>query len=392
MKIFTSIKNLVYYIRKEKITKLFLAVFFTVLIGAGLVFVSEKLSNSTAFSNFADAVWWAVVTVTSVGYGDIYPHMPVGRIIAGILMFFGITLISILSGTVASIIVDRKLREGRGLEDIKFKRHTLICGWNQNAEKILQEFNSIPSMKDAGIVLINEINPEDFQLLKTKYPALDLHFVRGDFVNENVLKKAGSEFAKNAILLADATRRPELGSPDERTILAALALNALNNTITISAEIINATNEQHLRRANVDNILVYGEFNAYLFSTSAREEGIPLLVKEILSNKNRNSIHQLEIPAQFVGKKFQDLHEYFMKSQKGILIGFISQEKKMTLDDILSEDSSAIDDFIKRKFHEAEIDIVGEEKAEIDVKINPGLDYVIGENDSAFIIGTGTGG
>ena len=60
----------------------------------------------------------------------------------------------------------------------------------------------------------------------------------------------------------------------------------------------------------------------------------------------------------------------------------------MTLDDILSDDSSGIDAFIKRKFQEAEIDLLEEEKEEMKIKINPGAEYVIKDTDWAIVIST----
>ena len=76
-----------------------------------------------------------------------------------------------------------------------------------------------------------------------------------------------------------------------------------------------------------------------------------------------------------------------MKSGSGILIGLLTEEKTMSLDDILSEGSSAIDAFIKQKFAEAELDVFDEEQEELQIKINPGSDYVIKEGETAFIIG-----
>lgn len=54
------------------------------------------------FDSYGDALWWTVVTTTTVGYGDLYPETDAGRIIASVLMFVGIGLIGVVTGTVAS--------------------------------------------------------------------------------------------------------------------------------------------------------------------------------------------------------------------------------------------------------------------------------------------------
>jgi voltage-gated potassium channel len=383
-----KLSNLYATLKKENLPRLLFYVTIIIVIGGTLVFISELLFESNAFEDFFDTLWWAVVTITSVGYGDKYPYKPLGKILATILMFLGVIITSLLSGTIASIFVDKKIREGKGLEDVNVKNHIVICGWNQNTENIISCLITLRGSLKESIVLINEMDPEQFQSLKIKYPDIDLRFVRGDYTNENVLKRASVNNAKAALILLDTTGKSTLANVDERTIIAVLAIKSLNPDIFTSAELANATNEQHLRRADVDDIIVNGEFNGFILASSTVSPGVPYLIKELLSLKGKNSIMQIEIPAAFIGKTFYELSEYFAKNNKGILIGILSEEKKMTLDDILSDDSSGIDAFIKRKFQEAEIDLLEEEKEEMKIKINPGADYCLKDTDWAFVICT----
>jgi voltage-gated potassium channel len=57
------------------------------------------------FPSVWDGIWWSVVTVTTVGYGDIYPTSVAGRIIAMLVMFVGIGFLSVLTATIASRFV-----------------------------------------------------------------------------------------------------------------------------------------------------------------------------------------------------------------------------------------------------------------------------------------------
>jgi voltage-gated potassium channel len=74
-----------------------LTVFIVVVAGA-----AQAAFNANEFDSVWDGVWWAVVTVTTVGYGDLYPTDVEGRIIGIIVMFVGIGFISVLTATVAS--------------------------------------------------------------------------------------------------------------------------------------------------------------------------------------------------------------------------------------------------------------------------------------------------
>lgn len=81
---------------------------FVALLTVVIVVVSgsvEALVDSRDFPSTWDGIWWAVVTVTTVGYGDIYPKSVDGRTIAMVVMLFGIGFLSVLTATVASYFV-----------------------------------------------------------------------------------------------------------------------------------------------------------------------------------------------------------------------------------------------------------------------------------------------
>ena len=74
--------------------------------------LAEYALNTEDFTNLWDAVWWAIVTVTTVGYGDSYPTTVHGRLIGIVLMFVGIGFLSLLTASVASKFV----KQERGTE------------------------------------------------------------------------------------------------------------------------------------------------------------------------------------------------------------------------------------------------------------------------------------
>ena len=76
-----------------------------VLGAAALVLAVEEGSGS--INTFGDALWWAVTTVTTVGYGDKYPVTPAGRGVAAALMLAGITLFGVLTANLAAFMLER---------------------------------------------------------------------------------------------------------------------------------------------------------------------------------------------------------------------------------------------------------------------------------------------
>ncbi|HMN87930.1 MAG TPA: cyclic nucleotide-gated ion channel [Bauldia sp.] len=66
-----------------------------ILVAASLGYLAEREAQPEAFGNIPKAIWWAVETVTTVGYGDVVPHTSAGRIIGGLTMVTGILMIAI---------------------------------------------------------------------------------------------------------------------------------------------------------------------------------------------------------------------------------------------------------------------------------------------------------
>jgi voltage-gated potassium channel len=83
---------------------------FPFLAGATLLVAAAGglLARSTDeqdFQSYGDALWWSLVTLTTVGYGDIVPQTTWGRVIGGIIMIMGVTFISFLTATVTSLFI-----------------------------------------------------------------------------------------------------------------------------------------------------------------------------------------------------------------------------------------------------------------------------------------------
>ncbi|MBH0053390.1 MULTISPECIES: potassium channel family protein [unclassified Salinibacterium] len=75
---------------------------------AGLAILdTERNADSTQITSLGDGIWWAFVTITTVGYGDIYPATTLGRVIAAGVMMAGIALLGVVTATLASWIVER---------------------------------------------------------------------------------------------------------------------------------------------------------------------------------------------------------------------------------------------------------------------------------------------
>jgi voltage-gated potassium channel len=76
-----------------------------VLLSAGAIYAAEHTQEGTQFTSIPRSMWWAIVTITTVGYGDIVPVTAVGRAIAGVVAFVGICAIALPVGILSSAFI-----------------------------------------------------------------------------------------------------------------------------------------------------------------------------------------------------------------------------------------------------------------------------------------------
>jgi voltage-gated potassium channel len=356
-----------------------------ILFGALGLYTLDSHYRVKGTSGILDTFWWALVTITTVGYGDVVPHSTLGRVVGLILMLSGVVLVSLFTATIASIFVERKIKEGEGLESLKVKDQIIICGWNQNGEKVIEGILIHDKDSSYPIVLVNELDKDEVDSIQYKYRERDLHFVKGNFVKEDVLARANIFKAKAAIMLADISDGHSIEKADERTIFGAMAIKSFAPNVRICAELINQENREYLLRANVDEIAISGESHGSLLASASMAPGILSMVKALINNEDDNKLWGVEVPSKYVERPCRELSQYFKERWQGLLIALLRERKGMQLEDILSHNVTAVDEFIKRKFEESGKDFFGG-KGKIEVIINPPDDLLVVANDRAVVI------
>jgi voltage-gated potassium channel len=140
LKLFSLINEgyvLMYSLRKSlnKIAVYFLFVLILVTCLGTLMYMVESGRNDTQFTDLATSVYWAIVTMTTVGYGDITPVTPIGRLLSAFVMLLGYTIIAVPTGIVTATIIDEtkaKPKDGRcprcGEKIRKTDRYCSHCG------------------------------------------------------------------------------------------------------------------------------------------------------------------------------------------------------------------------------------------------------------------------
>lgn len=355
-----------------------------ILICSFAVFYFERGGAEANIHSLWDGLWWAMVTIGTVGYGDKYPVSAAGRLVGFLLIFSGVGLMSLLTATIASVFVERKIKEDKGLETVKVIDHIVICGFNQHTEEVLQVLTSSGSLENVPVVLINELSIDEMDALKSKYNKHELKFLRGDYVHEDVLLRANIRKAKFALIMADLSGSHSRDRVDERTALVALTIKSVAPQAKIIAELLDEANKPHLRRTNVDEIIVRGEHLGSLLANAIISPGLPRIFSSMMSLGGKDKLWITDVPKNYVGRTFKELSGYFREKQ-AIIIGVMREKQDVKLEDLLSDNTSIIDSFIREKLKEAKKSFYVE-KSDTNSVINPDDNYKILPEDNAVVL------
>ncbi|MCK5076548.1 MAG: NAD-binding protein [Calditrichia bacterium] len=372
------LKNILYFFRRNTLFAIFLLIFIISLTGAYIFYLVESGKNPELHS-FSQAVWWVLVTITTVGYGDIVPNTEVGQFVGVFVIFTGIALVSLLTATISSVFVTQKLREEKGLEQITVKNHIIICGWNRTAEQIISVI--FKNRENQPLVIVNQLAEEMVQNLIYKFKGKPLHYVRGDFAHEEILNLANIQHAKTVIIIPNSITGSNQIS-DEKTILTAFTVKAIQPKIKVYTHIMDKENAAYLKKAQVDDYIISDDFSGMLMGEMVTEPGVSQSLSAIMGKEQNEHITRLPVAEEHVGKTFGEILHFYR--HKNIMpIAIVKENKPVSIMDVISRDDSFLDAFIEKKFKEAGRTL--RKGPQLDVQLNP-PDETILEKDTFLVV------
>jgi voltage-gated potassium channel len=304
----TVVRQLIKTFRNSNVGILLLATLFVIALGTVGAYFAERPVNSQ-FANLGDSLWWTIVTLSTVGYGDMVPITLAGRVISAICMISGPVLMVSFVGSIGVRLYDRWTKGVRGMAQVKSKGHVVICGWNRRAEDIINEMKD-SQLHNVPITIIDDMiqsNPVDDPRVS---------FVNGNASELRVLNTAHIAEARFAIVLAES------GTPvaDQKTVLTILAIKKCNRSIVTCAELNDANNEEHLKEAGCEIVINAGSLSGRLLAMSLQNPAVNTIIKELVSQE-RNEIYRVTVPAKYVGHSFLNALSGLKKLHGAITIG-----------------------------------------------------------------------
>ncbi len=304
-----------------------LAIFGVLLFGGtGGVITLLELGKNDQFQSYFDGIWWAVITFSTVGYGDKSPVTVPGQTITIVAIFGSMALVSLLSGTFASVFVESNTRARRGLMDFpKLSEHIVICGWKNNMSDIVRDILQLSEKITADkIVIVSNIDSEKIEALKELPELKKVKYIRGDYFSEDTLNRANIRDAVKAIVLADTFESSGSSEADSKTVMTVITIKAMARDLYVCAELIDKKYESYLRNAMCDEILFPRDLNRQMLAGTTITNGLANILNDLVSNLESDThINTIAIPDQYIGTDFGSLKISMTADNSRILIGIL---------------------------------------------------------------------
>lgn len=317
---------------------------FALIFGAVGFSQFEVVSGTSAggISSNVEAFWKALFSLMSGEYAE-YPATLGGKFTLLVLLFFEMSFFAMVTGTVSAVMIEKfkeshmqKIVDARDMKD-----HVILCGFTPKVPILLQEFRKDSRFRDSDIILVSSQSDMDY-LMDEKAPLDTVHFLMEDYTSAEVLRRAGIETARLAMILGEEGQNRSTNDIDARTVLAALTIEKLNKNVHTCAELFHSEFESHLRMGGVDDVYIREQLSAKLFARIGLLQGVMPFFQDVLSVEKGSTMIFVKVPLELVGKSFRDSLHFYSNKEQGIPVAVKTSQGDLHVNPL------------KLEFHEAD--------------------------------------
>jgi len=284
------------------------------LASSYLVYVFESRSPSPLILSFPDAMWYTLVTLGTVGYGDVYPVTAAGRIVGSIVIVFSIGFIGYSIGRFGDYLLENSRRKFLGMNRTRFSGHYVVIGWNGLSRIVIKEVLSagfrvaLLTHDEKAITEVRSVFPDS----KTLFVTL------GPYEDDTGYERLNIHEAAGAILLC---------MNDTQTLITAIRLREVRPDLTITAYIENSELKRTVVNAGVKYVISPNEIVGRMVASATFEPDVSAFVEDILSTTTESNdidIQEFRLPDghEIGGMIFHDACELIEEKTGARLISF----------------------------------------------------------------------
>ena len=281
--------------KKDDLLITFFLILIMLIVFSNLMYFIENSAQPDVFSNVFQAMWWGIVTVTGVGYGDMYPITTLGKFLGGFIAILGIVTIALPIGILGAAYVEDMENKGKGkILHIHSSDHIIICGYNRITKNVLKDL--ISESKDAKIIIVTQKPNPDIP---------GIIYVNADWTDIEVLKHLSIEHAAACVIMAEGysgiSEETDIDIIDMRTIFTLYKIKLNYPNVHTVVEVIN-TNHIEMVKSNIkgDEIILKEIIDGNLIANCVKMPGISHLLYEIINMEGKvireTNVNKLGLP------------------------------------------------------------------------------------------------
>lgn len=305
-----------YYLRAPILLRLLIVIFLLTIIFGVLLFFLER----ETFPHFFDAIWWAVITATTVGYGDYVPMTIAGRVLAIIVVLLGLGFFTYFVTHIAGAAIVEKKSAKKGTLSSHFKDHYIIVGWNERSKQFIEQMKRT-YMKHSVVLIDQTLDESPF------FHQKGFQFIKGNPTFEKTLQKANIKEARALIITAGKEMSEQ--TADAHSILTLLAAKHCKSDLYVSLEILTDEQISNAKHAGADEIIASNFLASLLMKESMEHQGIADLLLLLLDSTDLPQLQTLPCPHEWMHKSFLEGRQLAHK-QHQILLGIRRNGKILT--------------------------------------------------------------
>ncbi len=251
-------------------------------------------NDPTGRVGFIDAIYYATVTLSTTGYGDITPLTPGARLVnAFVVTPLRIAFLVVLIGTTLEVLA----AQGRELVRIaRWRRnmddHVVVIGYGTKGRSAVQTLRNNQVAAERIVV----VDPSGSALEEAHADGFAV--VVGDATRREVLRRAGVERARQVIITTDR---------DDSTVLATLNVRQLNPDTYVVAAVREGDNVQLVRQSGADSVITSSDAVGRLLGLSSLSPSLGSVMEDLLSSSEGLEVAERDLLVPEVGKQPQSL-------------------------------------------------------------------------------------
>ncbi len=251
-----------------------------------------------------DSIYYATVTLSTTGYGDITPITPTARLVNILLITpLRITFLLVLIGTTLEALTARSREEFRIRRwRSRVRQHVVVCGYGTKGR------SAIRSLQASGIPLdrIVVVDPEPRAIEEAN--SLGLTGIVGDASRAEVLRRASVERARAVIVAANR---------DDAAVLITLTVRQLNHSVLITTSVREEENANLLRQSGADTVITTSATSGRLLGLSTDAPRVVDVVEDLVTGGQGLDLHQRRVTSSEVGLDSRALRDIVLSVTRG---------------------------------------------------------------------------